>query len=1379
MSSVLSLAQDKHGYIWIGTDGAGLQRYDGKTVKQIIGGNDSEHHVTSIDPKINAIYFSSKYYGFYKYERKKIIQISNSLSKKENLAIKKFSKNCCLISQDVIALTKNGKVIKKRILSTENTNNHIIQLLELKSGIIVIGDKSSYYINENSIIEINDWLKNKASKLTPNAARFFDNKLELIDFKNNQKTSVYLTESEIIFSVSTDKLSEDENKYGEILVKKVHAKKNKIVLINEKNDLFLYENKIKYIPKNYSKQNFNLENILIDVNNDLWATTSNEGIFKISSEPFTKIDLHPVYQNSLISFIFRTPKNEVIFSDYNGKTYYSSFNSPYFKTLDLRIYSTTTYNEEQLFATNKGIYSFKNGIFSYEKKYKTKEKVIFLKAYNEQLFYSIENKGLLLFDATNNSTLQVVNTDKVTHVYTAQINTFKTKLYFGTNNGLFEYNLINKTLRDINHKFQLKGGYSGISTKDSYGNLWFSLEKQLIGITKRGKFITIKDKNLFISTLFYNLNSDNYGNLILGTNNGITKLSLDEEGNVKKSFHYTNFNGFDGYETHMRSNFQQGEIIYLGTIEGLFSINTKNLEYLPNPPMPIIYQLQENGSSKFNSDEELIKINYLAINPKLKGIQYSYRLKGKSIIWSDLTSKTEAYFSNLSDQEYIFEVKSTYDGLNYSPIADYKIVKQTPIWKSKWFILFLILSIALANIIVLDRSKNFEISQLIENQNIEINSKIRNLILLFAFLSMTTSHIVAALLDKRLENLSTLNFTVSIVLFLLFLLSISKNSFDKTKKYLLQIGLYVIVLHSYFGAYLTSIHPIYVVVIALSTALTPFIINKIAEVIIFSIMHLLACISIVFLISEPIYNEILFIIAIIVSISLSIFTTYIRNESLQKLIFVSSILNKGNIISISINTKNKITYISENSFSALKIYTNEFLGEKLSSLNQFINYQKTKKNSSFDQLNINESKVILPMKSSDGKEIWMEWSCKILTKNSKVIFGQDVSERVNLENNYESLIENAVDLIYTVDVNGNFLFINNKFQEVLGYKEIELIGKLSLMIISEKFQQNIGSFFQNQFKEKLINTYNEFPIRKKDGTEIWVGQNTTMLFELGSTKRVKGFLALARDITEKRAQQQLIQNQHEDITSSINYAKKIQENLLPPVDKFNHLFQESALYYKPKDIVSGDFYWLEKINDTIIFVLGDCTGHGVPGSFMTLLGINLLNQIISENKIVSPDQIVTLLDEKLITILPREGNSSVRDGMELVVLAINNQKKKINYACAGGKFITKSAIGYTTQRGESKHIGDSPESNFRKYNNYEIEYENQLEFYFFSDGIQDQFGSLNNKKFTFKRLLELLNKHDAETIHSKVKEIENKFEIWKKDNEQTDDVSFVAFKLKV
>lgn len=1371
LSSIIAINQDKFGYIWIGSDGAGMQRYDGKVIKQIyLEKGNNEHHVTDMQFCKDRILFSSQYLGYFQFKDKKLTQLDvPSNRNQEYIGIRMFDDGTfCFIGSNIIHLVKNGKLIDKHIF--KEAGQKFVQILELPNAYIVFYNNQAYHITTSKITPLHEWL-NENQNMRFSIGRMCDSHVELFDFQSRRKLTLSLSSKGAITSKKEEKTPEFAN-----AIVKAFSKKKALIAVDNKGNLFHYSNAwFRPISKNFVKSNFTVENVFIDKNYDYWIATNN-GVFKVSEEPFTKIDLSLEYRKELISFIYRNAKNDFIISCYDSVSYLGTFEKKTFHSLPVRIFSQATYQNAELFASSKGLFELKNGNLIYNKLLGDK-KLIFIYSYKHLLFYCRPYEGLSFYNKLTKKHTKIDLPVGTSHVYTAQIHNNHEQIYFGTNNGIFCMSLDNFIAKPIHQYFDPKGSFTGVSCKDVHGTMWFALDKKLVGVTLRGDYVKIDDPRYFKSTIFYNLNADLYGNLIVGTNLGITKLKVDYLGNVLQCNHYDVNNGFGGYETHMRSSFQMGDYILIGTIEGMYAINTNRLEDLPEPPKPFVYQHKEKENQVFNSDEELIKVSFLALNPKLSGIQYSYRLKGKTSEWSDLTSKSEAYFSNLSDQEYVFQVKATYDGITFGPIANYKIIKNTPIWKSKWFILFLIMSIALANIIVLDRSKSFELSQIIENQNIEINSRIRSILLAFGFFSIVGSYTVVDMVDKQINQMPLVNITSYTLLFSLFLLSILRHPFPQVKKYLLPIALYTIIVQSYLGTYFSAIHPFYVIVVSLCTAVTPFILNKISSVVIFSLVQLISAVSIMFLVDHSQYNEILFLMAVIVSISLTLFTTYVRNDSLQKLIFISGIVNKGNILAIAFDANNKMTYISENSQNTLGIRPTELLGKSIQELHRFINHDLSKRPIKLEAEFKDNHTSLLPMRHPEAKELWMEWSCKVFSKKTKVIFGQDVTERVALETNYETLVENVDDLIYFVDVNAMFVFGNNKFNEVLGYEQSEIKGRDSMYMVHEDYRTQVRSFYEHQFQNRITTTYNEFIIKKKDGSDLWVGQNTTLLYAAGSTKIVKGFLSLARNITQKREQQLLIENQNEHITASIHYAKTIQENLLPSISKIGNCFSDFHIFYQAKDIISGDFYWIDKKGSQRLVVLADCTGHGVPGAFMTLLGINLLNQLSRKSVYENPGELLTKLDKHLDRVLQGQNNSKVRDGMEMVVLVYNEETKKVKYACAGGKFIIQTQDDFQICRGESKHIGDLAESNFEKYNTYELDQEVGA-FYFLSDGIQDQFSATSNKKFTLKRLLENMKKNQDLTIHEQVEDVKNKFYTWKGAAEQTDDVTFFGFKFK-
>ena len=218
----------------------------------------------------------------------------------------------------------------------------------------------------------------------------------------------------------------------------------------------------------------------------------------------------------------------------------------------------------------------------------------------------------------------------------------------------------------------------------------------------------------------------------------------------------------------------------------------------------------------------------------------------------------------------------------------------------------------------------------------------------------------------------------------------------------------------------------------------------------------------------------------------------------------------------------------------------------------------------------------------------------------------------------KSATENAEDLIYQTDVEGVLQFMNRQFIRSLGYEAHELEGKNSLILVHPEYKREVLEYYQNHFEQKAKSSYLEFPVVSKTGKTIWIGQHVTTVFKQGRKGFISGFLALARDITQKREQQQTIQEQRDNITSSIRYAQRIQLNLQPDAFDFKDSFEESFVIYKPKDIVSGDFYWIQRIENKTILALADCTGHGVPGAMVSIVACNALSRAIKEFKLSNP-----------------------------------------------------------------------------------------------------------------------------------------------------------------
>lgn len=263
-------------------------------------------------------------------------------------------------------------------------------------------------------------------------------------------------------------------------------------------------------------------------------------------------------------------------------------------------------------------------------------------------------------------------------------------------------------------------------------------------------------------------------------------------------------------------------------------------------------------------------------------------------------------------------------------------------------------------------------------------------------------------------------------------------------------------------------------------------------------------------------------------------------------------------------------------------------------------------------------------------------------------------------------------------------------------------------------------------------------------------------------------------VTNEQKIQIEAQNQH--IVDSINYAQKIQAAILPDLSEIQKSLSNAFVLYLPKDIVSGDFFWQSKVDDKIIFVAGDSTGHGVPGAFMSMLGITFLNSIVNQKKITDPAEILNNLRENIINSLKQKRDSSkLKDGMDIAVCSINTKDSTIKFSGANNPMILIRNNEVEVFKGDKM-----PVAIFEKmvsFSNKEIELKPNDSIYVFSDGIVDQFGGEKGKKFMIKRLKSILVEINHQPMEKQKEIILDEFNKWKGNEDQVDDVVMLGVKI--
>jgi tetratricopeptide (TPR) repeat protein len=353
---------------------------------------------------------------------------------------------------------------------------------------------------------------------------------------------------------------------------------------------------------------------------------------------------------------------------------------------------------------------------------------------------------------------------------------------------------------------------------------------------------------------------------------------------------------------------------------------------------------------------------------------------------------------------------------------------------------------------------------------------------------------------------------------------------------------------------------------------------------------------------------------------------------------------------------------------------------------------------------------------------------------------------------------------------------------LLNKENSKLITEMNTKYTTEKKEKEIEILKKNEDIQnlELSKKKNELNNQRTISISIFSGFLLLMLVAilLSSRYRLKKkandqLQSAYNQIEEKNVQ---IEKSNLMITDSITYAKRIQDAILPSHQELEKIFSKDFfLFYSPAQIVSGDFYWCATQNNKTIFVVADCTGHGVPGAFMSMIGNTLLNEIVNEQKVTCTKEIAELLDKKIIHSLHQHTDSSQYDGMDISICCIDKKNKEIHFTGAHHVMYV-----FTDQlqkiKGDPYSIGGAQHQDKKTFTTQKINYREGQLLYFQTDGYCDQSGGPDNKRFTLNRFEKLLMEVGILQMEDQKNKFEIAFENWKGQTKQRDDVLLVGIK---
>ncbi len=421
-------------------------------------------------------------------------------------------------------------------------------------------------------------------------------------------------------------------------------------------------------------------------------------------------------------------------------------------------------------------------------------------------------------------------------------------------------------------------------------------------------------------------------------------------------------------------------------------------------------------------------------------------------------------------------------------------------------------------------------------------------------------------------------------------------------------------------------------------------------------------------------------------------------------------------------------------------------------------------------------------KTKHGDFIWIETTGTNAMSNPAIhgfiLNSRDITERrraeqeTRMRSKMQALSENSPDLITRLE-NEAISYINPVIESYTGQKPSLFLNK---KMQETEIDKAIIDGWLRVLEEvnatnKTVATEMDFP--SELGQRV---MQVNAIPEFDENSKLESVLVVSHDITERKMIELEIQNKNKKITESINYAKRIQTAILPNNRVINKTLPDSFILYKPRDVVSGDFPWYMQVKDDIFIAAVDCTGHGVPGALLSLIGYFLLNDIVRSRKITEPGIILDLLDEGVTKTLRQDEDSTTKDGMDIALCKINMNTREVEYAGAHRPLYAMKNGAMEEVKGNKFPIGGGIYKNQTNFTNTKLTLAAGDSIYFSSDGFPDQFGGPEGRKFGPKKVRDVIERVHKMPMDDAHKIFDEEWENWRGEHKQTDDVLLIGIK---
>lgn len=367
----------------------------------------------------------------------------------------------------------------------------------------------------------------------------------------------------------------------------------------------------------------------------------------------------------------------------------------------------------------------------------------------------------------------------------------------------------------------------------------------------------------------------------------------------------------------------------------------------------------------------------------------------------------------------------------------------------------------------------------------------------------------------------------------------------------------------------------------------------------------------------------------------------------------------------------------------------------------------------------------------------------------------------------QNVFDQLSNPVVVASESGQLIFANAAVIKLIGQEGgVKISGR-----IVRAYLNDIQTVTRQLALEASDNDRLEFPIRH-------AGELRWILWSVSKSEQ-GDWIGIGTDITENRLKElesqranKLLAFEQEEVRSSIQYAQRIQEAILPDVSRLERYFQGAFVYYQPRDIVSGDFYWMTRKDNYVFVAVADCTGHGVPGAMVSMMGYSFLDNVVRKRGVLSCGEILKEVDNEIQVVL-NQHNNGARDGMDISLVRINLETLELQFAGAmRAGYVLREDVLLELQA--SKYPLGFFDHIVKNFENTEMRLKSGDHLFLFTDGVVDQFGGELDKKFNKKRFKEVLTFLGELPSDEQGAYIDYIFQNWKQQTEQTDDVTVLG-----